>query len=121
MLRKELSKPGYKPATIALGINTDSYQPIERRYELSRALLQVLAEFRHPVSFVTKNALILRDLDVLAPMAQQGLVSVYLSVTNLDNRLSAKLEPRASAPHKRINTIRALSEAGIPSACWSRR
>lgn len=114
LLRRELAKPGYVPSPIALGINTDSYQPTERRYQLTRAILEVLAEHEHPVSFVTKNALILRDLDLLASMAQRRLVSVYLSVTSLDNRLSSKLEPRASAPHTRLNTIRSLHEAGVP-------
>jgi len=113
-LRHELGKRGYRPAPIALGINTDGYQPIEKRYQLTRRLLEVLAEHHHPVSFVTKGSLILRDIDLLAEMAQQNLVSVYLSVTSLDNRLSAKLEPRASAPHTRLNTIRALHERGVP-------
>ena len=113
-LRVELAKPKYVPSPIALGINTDSYQPIERRYTVTREVLEVLAECRHPVSFVTKSKLILRDLDLLADMARQNLVHVYLSVTSLDNRLSAKLEPRAAAPHTRLKTIRALNEAGIP-------
>ena len=114
LLRKELSKRGYVPSAITLGINTDAYQPIERRYRVTRQCLEVLAECRHPVSFVTKSALILRDLDLLAPMAADGLVSVHVSVTTLDNRLSSKLEPRAAAPHTRLKTIRALSDAGVP-------
>jgi DNA repair photolyase len=114
VLRRELSRPGYKPSPIALGINTDSYQPIERRYGLTRSLLEVLEAHAHPVSFVTKSALILRDVDLLARMAKRNLVNVHLSVTSLDNRLSAKLEPRAAAPHSRIRTIRELSEAGVP-------
>jgi DNA repair photolyase len=114
-LRIELAKPGYRCSTIALGINTDGYQPIERRYRVTRALLEVLAECRHPVSIVTKSALVLRDLDLLAPMAERGLASVYLSVTTLDNRLAAKMEPRASAPHTRLKAIRALSDAGVPT------
>src|SRR3546814_1122543 len=93
--------PGDRCSAIALGINTDAYQPIERRHRITRALLEVLAECHHPVSIVTKGALVLRDLDLLAPMAQRGLASVYLSVTTLDNRLSAKMEPRAAAPHTR--------------------
>jgi len=113
-LRHELAKPGYVPSTITLGINTDAYQPIERRYRVTRECLEVLAERRHPVSFVTKSALITRDIDLLAPMAAQNLVSVHVSVTTLDNGLSAKLEPRAAAPHTRLKTIRALHEAGIP-------
>ena len=113
-LRHELAKPGYVPSTITLGINTDAYQPIERRYRVTRECLEVLAECRHPVSFVTKSALITRDIDLLAPMAAQNLVSVHVSVTTLDNGLSAKLEPRAAAPHTRLKTIRTLHEAGIP-------
>jgi DNA repair photolyase len=113
-LRVELGKPKYVASPIALGINTDGYQPIERRYRLTREILEVLAECKHPVSFVTKSALILRDLDLLADMARQNLVHVFLSVTSLDNRLSAKLEPRAAAPHTRLKTIRALHDAGIP-------
>lgn len=114
LLRKELGKRGYVPRPITLGINTDAYQPIERRHRITRACLEVLAECAHPVSFVTKSALILRDLDLLAPMAAQGLATVHLSVTTLDNRLSSKLEPRAAAPHTRLETIRALHAAGVP-------
>ena len=114
LLRKELAKPGYVPRPIALGINTDAYQPIERAHRITRQCLEVLAEARHPVSLITKSALIARDLDLLAPMAEQGLVSAMLSVTTLDNRLSSQLEPRAAAPHTRIKTIAALHEAGVP-------
>jgi DNA repair photolyase len=114
LLRKELAKPGYVPRPIALGINTDAYQPIERERRITRQCLEVLAEARHPVSLITKSALIARDLDLLAPMAAQGLVSAMLSVTTLDNRLSSQLEPRAAAPHTRIRTIAALHEAGVP-------
>ena len=113
-LREELARPGYRCSTIALGINTDGYQPIERQRRITRGLLEVLAECRHPVSIVTKNALVLRDLDLLAPMAARGLASVCLSVTTLDNRLAAKMEPRASAPHTRLKAIRGLAEAGVP-------
>ena len=113
-LRVELAKPGYQPAPIALGINTDGYQPIERRYHLTRETLEVLSECKHPVQIVTKSALVTRDLDLLAPMAARNLVQVHLSVTTLDNRLSARLEPRAAAPHTRLKTIRALHEAGVP-------
>src|SRR5688572_13549363 len=113
-LRAELAKPGYVPSPIALGINTDGYQPIEREYRLTRELLQVLSDCHHPVHFVTKSALITRDLDLLAGMAQRNLVEVHLSVTTLDNRLSSKLEPRAAAPHTRLKTIHALHEAGVP-------
>jgi DNA repair photolyase len=114
LLRKELAKPGHAPHPIALGINTDAYQPIEREYRITRQCLEVLAEARHPVSIITKSALVLRDLDLLAPMAAQGLVSAMVSVTTLDNRLSSQLEPRAAAPHARIRTIAALHEAGVP-------
>lgn len=114
ILRKELAKPGYVPSPIALGINTDAYQPIERNHHVTREVLEVLAECDHPVSFVTKSGLIARDLDLLAPMAQKNLVSVHVSVTTLDNKLSSKLEPRAAAPHTRLKTLRTLHEAGIP-------
>ncbi|MFA5683436.1 MAG: PA0069 family radical SAM protein [Lysobacteraceae bacterium] len=114
LLRAELARRGYQVAPIALGINTDAYQPIERTWRLTRGLLEVLAEHNHPVSFVTKGGLILRDLDLLADMAARRLVTVYVSVTTLDNRLSARLEPRATAPHARLETISNLAEAGVP-------
>jgi DNA repair photolyase len=114
MLRKEFSRKGYRCSPISLGINTDAYQPIERRYRITRQLLEVFAECRHPVSLITKSALIQRDIDLLAPMAQQGLVTVYVSITSLDNQLSSKLEPRAAAPHTRLKTVQTLHEAGIP-------
>lgn len=113
-LRAELAKRNYRCAPISLGINTDAYQPIERRYRITRQLLEVFAEYRHPVSLITKSALIQRDLDILVPMAKQHLVSVYVSITSLDNRLSSKLEPRAAAPHTRLDTVKALHEAGVP-------
>jgi DNA repair photolyase len=113
-LRAELAKKSYRCTPISLGINTDAYQPIERRYRITRQLLEVFAECRHPVSLITKSALIQRDLDILVPMAKQGLVTVYVSITSLDNRLSSKLEPRAAAPHTRLNTVQALHEAGVP-------
>jgi DNA repair photolyase len=113
-LRHELSKAGYVPSAIALGINTDAYQPIERRYRITREVLEVLAECRHPVSFVTKSALITRDLDLLAAMAREQLVTVYFSVTTLDNHLAAKMEPRATAPHGKLRAMRALADAGVP-------
>lgn len=113
-LRSELMAPKYKPVPIALGINTDAYQPVEREYQVTRKVLEVLAEFRHPVSFVTKSALILRDLDLLEDLASDNLVHVAVSVTTLDNRLSAKMEPRAAAPHRRLEVIRQLSQRGIP-------
>ena len=113
-LRAEFSRKGYRCSPIALGINTDAYQPIERRYRITRSLIEVMAECRHPFSLITKNALVTRDLDLLAPLAQQRLVTVYFSVTTLDNRLSAKMEPRAAAPHARLRAMRALAEAGVP-------
>lgn len=114
LLRLELSKPSYQCSPIALGINTDAYQPTERKYRISRQCLEVLAETKHPVSLVTKSALIERDLDLYAQMAKEGLVSVYFSVTTLDNHLSARMEPRAAAPHARLRTMKAFHEAGVP-------
>ncbi len=114
LLRAELAKPGYRVSPINLGANTDPYQPIERRYRITRQVIEVLAEHRHPLTIVTKNALIERDLDLLAPLARQNLVYAFVSITSLDNQLSAKLEPRASAPHRRIEALRALNEAGVP-------
>jgi DNA repair photolyase len=113
-LRVELAKPKYRVSPIALGINTDAYQPIERKYRVTRGVLEVLAETRHPVSIITKNALVERDLDLLVPMAKDGLATVYFSVTTLDNHLAAKMEPRASAPHAKLRAMRALHEAGVP-------
>ena len=114
LLRKELARPGYQPSPIALGINTDAYQPVERRLGLTRQLIEVMAETRHPFTLITKNALVTRDLDLLQPLAADNLVRVYFSVTSLDNRLSAVLEPRASAPHSRLRAIRQLHAAGVP-------
>ncbi|MCD7098505.1 PA0069 family radical SAM protein [Stenotrophomonas sp. MMGLT7] len=114
LLRKELSRPGYEPQPIALGINTDAYQPIERKLQLTRRLIEVMLETRHPFTLITKNALIERDLDLLVPLAEQNLVSVAFSVTTLDAHLSARLEPRASAPHARLRAIARLSQAGVP-------
>lgn len=112
-LRVELAKPGYVCSPIALGANTDPYQPIERRYRITRQVIEVLAECRHPFSIVTKNSLVERDIDLLAPLASKNLVKVFLSVTTLDNHLAAKMEPRASAPHRRIEAIKRLAKAGI--------
>ncbi len=114
LLEKELMRPGYEPRTIAIGTNTDPYQPIERQYRIMRQILEVLSRLGHPVSIVTKSALIARDIDILAPMAARGLACVALSVTTLDPQLARTMEPRAAAPHRRLATIRALSEAGIP-------
>lgn len=115
VLRAELGKPGYVPQPINIGSNTDPYQPVEKRWRLTRAALELLAECRHPCTIVTKNALVERDLDLLQPMARDGLVQVFVSVNSLDNHLAAKLEPRASAPHRRIEAIRRLATAGVPT------
>ncbi len=114
LLRATLSKRGYRPTPINLGANTDPYQPIEKRYRVTRELLEVLAEARHPCTIITKSAMVERDLDLLTAMARDGLVAVLVSVTSLDNRLSAKLEPRASAPARRLRAIGNLAAAGIP-------
>ena len=116
LLKDALARPGYVPAPLALGSNTDPYQPIERRLEVTRRVLEVLALARHPVTIVTKSAAVLRDLDLLVPMARQGLASVALSITTLDPELARKLEPRAAAPHRRLAAIRELSSAGVPTA-----
>ncbi|GAA4856912.1 PA0069 family radical SAM protein [Luteimonas vadosa] len=113
-LRAELAKPSYRCAPVALGINTDAYQPVERSLRITRSLLEVFAECRHPVSVVTKGALVTRDLDLLAPMASQGLATVYFSITTLDNRLAARMEPRATAPRGKLRAMRALADAGVP-------
>ena len=115
ILRKELAKPGYRCAPIALGMNTDAYQPIEREYRITRSVLEVLAECRHPVSMVTKSALVERDLDLLAPMAELGLATVYVTITTLDRSIARRLEPRAAAPERRLETVRRLADAGIPT------
>ena len=114
VLRLELSRPSYVVSPINIGSNTDPYQPIERRWRLTRAALELLAECHHPCTIVTKNAMVERDLDILVPMARERLVQVFVSVNSLDNHLAAKLEPRASAPHRRIKAIRTLAEAGVP-------
>lgn len=113
-LRTELKARNYQCRTLQLGANTDPYQPIERRYEITRDVLRVLAECDHPVSITTKSDLVLRDLDILAPMAAKGLVCVALSVTTLDGTLARRLEPRAPTPDKRIAAIKGLAGAGIP-------
>ncbi|MCW2268860.1 MULTISPECIES: PA0069 family radical SAM protein [Pseudomonas] len=114
VLEQQLSKPGYVCAPINLGSNTDPYQPIEREQKLTRRLLEVLLRYRHPVTIVTKGSLILRDLDLLAELAQQRLVAVMISLTTLDDELKRTLEPRAAAPKARLRAIRVLSQAGIP-------
>jgi DNA repair photolyase len=115
LLREELTAPNYTPRTIALGANTDPYQPIERTYRITRQVLEVLSEFNHPVGIVTKSALVLRDLDILTSMAQRGLVKVAISLTTLDGKLARAMEPRASTPAKRLEALRILSAAGIPT------
>ena len=114
LLRKELGAPRYICKPIAIGGNTDPYQPIERELRITRSVIEVLAECQHPFTLITKNALVERDIDILAPMAGRNLVRAYVSVTSLDSRLSSTLEPRASAPHRRIEAIRRLADAGVP-------
>ena len=114
LLRKELSASGYKVESMALGTNTDPYQPIEKQYRITRSVLEVLAETGHPVGIVTKSALVARDIDILAPMAERGLAKVAISVTTLDAKLARRMEPRAATPSRRLATIKTLSEAGIP-------
>ena len=118
-LREALAKPGYRPSPINLGANTDPYQPIERRYRLTRGILETLLETGHPCTIVTKNALIERDLDLLVELARRRLVFAAVSITTLDNRLAAKLEPRASAPHRRLEAIARLSAAGVPTGVFA--
>jgi DNA repair photolyase len=115
-LKRELAEPGYSVRTIAIGTNTDPYQPIERRYRIMRRILEVLDATNHPVGIVTKSSLVLRDLDILTSMAKRGLVRVALSVTTLDRRLARAMEPRASTPDKRIETLEKLVKAGIPTS-----
>jgi len=114
LLKEELSKRGYRATPMAFGTNTDCYQPIERRYKLMRGLLEVLAACDHPLTIVTKSALIERDIDLLAPMAKKNLVKAFLSITTLDHRLARTLEPRAASPRRRVDALRALASAGIP-------
>ena len=114
LLAAALAKPGYAVRPIAIGTNTDPYQPIERQHAIMRRVLEVLAEHRHPVSITTKGTLITRDLDILGPMGRAGLAHVAVSLTTLDNRLSRAMEPRAAAPGRRIGMIRALAQAGVP-------
>lgn len=113
-LVETLDRPGYKPAPLALGVNTDAYQPIEKEHRLTRQLLEVLQAYRHPVTIITKGTLVLRDLDILADMASQGLCSVRVSLTTLDNELKRTLEPRTAGPAGRLKVLRALRDARIP-------
>ena len=113
-LERDLLSARYQCKTIAMGTNTDPYQPVERKWKITRSVLEVAERFNQPVGIVTKNALVERDLDILAPMAQKGLAEVFMSVTTLDKELAGKMEPRASAPSRRIAAIQRLSEAGVP-------
>jgi len=114
LLRQELAHPRYRPQPIALGVNTDAYQPCERSLRITRAVLQVLHECDHPVALISKSALLERDLDLLVPMAQKGLVSVTVTITTLDHQIARTLEPRAASPARRLKTVQRLSEAGVP-------
>ncbi len=116
LLERELSAPNYQPRTIAIGTNTDPYQPIDRRYQIMRRILEVLERAGHPVGIVTKSALVLRDIDILSRMAERNLAKVALSVTTLDAKLARTMEPRAATPSRRLETLRQLSAAGIPTA-----
>jgi DNA repair photolyase len=116
LLERELSKDGYKVRTIAIGTNTDPYQPIEKEWRVMRQLLEVLAKANHPVVIVTKSALVTRDIDILAPMAAKGLAKVALSVTTLDRKLARSMEPRASTPALRLKAVKALTDAGVPTS-----
>jgi DNA repair photolyase len=116
LLDKELSKEGYQPRTIAIGTNTDPYQPIEKQYRIVREILEVLEARNHPVGIVTKSALVMRDIDILSRMAEKGLAKVALSVTTLDRMLARTMEPRAATPTRRLEAIRQLSDAGIPTS-----
>lgn len=116
LLEKELAKDGYQPKTIAIGTNTDPYQPIEKEWRIMREVLEVLERHNHPVGIVTKSALVMRDIDILSRMAEKGLAKVALSVTTLDRKLARAMEPRAATPPRRLEAVRALSEAGIPTS-----
>jgi DNA repair photolyase len=114
VLRRELAAPAYRAAVANLGSATDAYQPVERDLRITRAVLDLLAETRHPVAIVTKSSLVERDLDLLAPMARQGLAAAFISVTTLDPSLSRRLEPRAASPSRRLRTVETLARAGVP-------
>ena len=114
VLRAELGRRSYQPSQIAIGTATDCYQPIERELRLTRAVIEVLKEARHPFGLVTKSSAVEHDLDLIAPMAADRLAAVYVTITTLDGELARKLEPRAAAPHRRLRTIRTLAEAGVP-------
>ena len=115
LLRKELAKPGYRCSPIALGINTDGYQPFEKQLRSTRSLLEIMLETRHPVTIVTKSALVERDLDLLGELARLGLTQVALSITTLDDELKRRMEPRTASPRRRLTTVERLTEAGVPT------
>ena len=114
LLREELSRPGYRCELIALGANTDPYQPVEREQRITRGILEMLRDFKHPVGIVTKGSLVERDIDILSAMAKEGLAEVHVSIGSFDAGVARTLEPRAAAPYRRIETIRRLAAAGIP-------
>lgn len=114
LLRRELARPGYVPESIAIGVNTDAYQPCERDRRITREVLEVLTECNHPYGLITKSALIERDIDLIAPMAEKGLAGAAITITTLDGEIARTLEPRAAAPARRLRAIRTLTEAGIP-------
>ena len=114
VLRAELARPGHVPRTLNIGSATDCYQPVERELRLTRGVIEVLRDARHPFSLITKSSGVERDLDLLAPLAAQRLAAVYVTITTLDAVLARRLEPRAAAPHRRLRTIRALADAGVP-------
>jgi len=115
LLRRAWRSPRYRCETVALGVNTDAYQPVERRLGITRSILEVFAEFHHPVIIVTKSNMVLRDLDLLGPMAREGLAAVFVSVTTLDRTLARRMEPRAPTPERRLDALRGLAEAGVPT------
>ena len=114
VLRQELAQPRYVPRLLNIGSATDCYQPVERDLKLTRSVIEVMREARHPFSLITKSSGVERDLDLLAPLAAQRLAAVYVTITTLDATLARRMEPRAAAPHRRLRTIRALAEAGVP-------
>ena len=116
LLARELAEPSYRPRMIAMGTNTDPYQPIEKKWQVTRRILEVLRDAGHPVGIVTKSALVLRDIDILSEMAKRNLAKVAVSITTLDHKLARAMEPRAATPQRRLATLRALSGAGIPTA-----
>ena len=115
LLEKELSKPGYRPATVHIGGNTDPYQPAEKIHQITRGVLKVLEAFDHPFSLITKSALVVRDLDIIAPMAERGLARVFVSVTTLDRALARAMEPRAATPERRLWALQQMAAAGVPA------